>query len=467
MTKPQLRAGPPLGFIPPAFNPWVQRATCLALPFWLRTQLAIDRIETRGVDALVDLYQDLAAGRARFLLGFRHPTLDDPFCMLHLVTQAVPAAARRRGIALKAPVHSHFIYDRGIPLWAGQWVGPFFAALGGIPIQRGKADRVGLKVAREVLVNSPMPLALAPEGGINGRSEQVSPLEPGVAQLAFWGLEDLHTAGRAEAMYIVPVGLQYRFHQPPWAAIDQMLSQLEQDCGRPAGPRGPLPADPAQAFYPRLRALGEQALGLMEQFYSRFYRADLPRPADLEPADRPNQVIGQRLRALMETALTVAEQFFGLPGRGTPTERCRQLEQAGWNWMYREELKPPITLSPVERGLADRIAQEADLRLWHMHLVEKLLSITGDYVLANPSAERFAETLVLVGQVLADLKGTPKPIPPLGRRWVQMTVAPPIRVNDYWPQYQENRRAARQAILDLTQDLATHLQETITPTPRS
>jgi len=33
-------------------------------------------------------------------------------------------------------------------------------------------------------------------------------------------------AGRSEAVYIVPIGIQYRYVKPPWRQLDWLLSQL-------------------------------------------------------------------------------------------------------------------------------------------------------------------------------------------------------------------------------------------------
>ncbi|MEO1182659.1 MAG: 1-acyl-sn-glycerol-3-phosphate acyltransferase, partial [Cyanobacteria bacterium J06636_28] len=114
---------------------------------------------------------------------FCHPAPEDAYGMAHLLWRAVPQSAKQLGINLQ-PVHSHFIYDRGIPLWAGNWVGQLCSRLGGVSIQRGKLDLVALKSARQLLSNGQFPMAAAPEGGNNGHNEIVSPLEPGVPQLA-------------------------------------------------------------------------------------------------------------------------------------------------------------------------------------------------------------------------------------------------------------------------------------------
>jgi hypothetical protein len=138
------QAQAPLEFIPPAFNPLLLRVVHLLLPSWINWQTPISQIEADNVEVLVDLYRQCQEGKIRFILAFRHPKTDDPFCLGYLLSQIVPKTARSQGTKLQYPIHAHFIYDRGIPLWAGSYVGWIASRLGGTPIQRGKADWDGV-----------------------------------------------------------------------------------------------------------------------------------------------------------------------------------------------------------------------------------------------------------------------------------------------------------------------------------
>ena len=141
-------------------------------------------------------------------------------------------------------------------------------------------------------------------------------------------------------------------------------------------------------------------------------------------------------------------------------DRCRKIEQAGWDWIYREDLRPEKSLSPVERGLADRLAEEATLRMWHMRLVESFVAVTGDYVKAKPSVERFAETLLLVRDTIVRIQGkNPFPRPTLGAQVAYLAVGEPLSVSNRWTAYKQSRR---QAVADLTTDLQMAVQALIT-----
>ncbi len=458
---------PPLEFIPPAFDPKVRRVIQWALPIVTQRTTTLREIEATNVETLSRLYHQFQTGKVRFLLAFRHPAAKDPFCMGHLIWKLVPAAAQQHNIPLQRPVHAHFLYDRGIPLWLGDWVKWLFPRLGGTPIHRGKLDLVGLRSARELFVNGQFPLAAAPEGATNGHNEIVSPLEPGISQLAFWCVEDIRKAGRDEEVVILPIGIQYRFTTPPWDQLERVLTQLELDTGlEPVSPVGDRLHE--ALLYKRLYRLGEYLLSVMEDYYSRFFHVTLPPvvPAANAPALEtaavvPSQLFTARLNALLDAALNVAEKYFNLQPKGTVIDRCRRLEQAAWDCIYRDDLNLE-TISPLEKGLADRVAEEADLRVWHMRLVESFVAVTGQYVQEKPTAERFADTTLLIWDMVTRIKGGDAfKRPKLGEQKAFITIGEPISISDRWPTYQGGRKNAKQAVADLTCDLQTALEQMI------
>ncbi|WP_026072484.1 1-acyl-sn-glycerol-3-phosphate acyltransferase [Nodosilinea nodulosa] len=471
MVNPSTRAQPPLSFVPPALNPWVLALVRLVLPYWMRWREQIQEVDVVNADGLVHLLKAFNAGETRFLLAFRHPSPLDSFCLAHLMWYAVPQRARELGIDLKRPVHSHFIYDRGIPLWAGSSVGWVYSRLGGTPIQRGKVDRQGLRSARDLFANGQLPLAAAPEGGNNGHTEIVSPLEPGVAQMGFWCVEDMQSQGRAERVAIAPLGISYRYLTPPWAELDRWLHRLEQENGLTSSdaiyPLGNTSEAAVEYRYHRLYTLGEHLLTLMEGYYNRVYGAGLAVADAARPAqtlsDGGTDRFASRLEALMNAALQVAETYFQLPAKGSAIDRCRRIEQAGWDRIFRQDLAADQPLSDVARGLADREAEEASLRMWHMRLVESFVAVTGQYVRQRPSAERFAETVMILRDTVCLIQGkSPFPRPKLGPQRAVLTVGEPISVSDRWPDYKANRK---QAVAQLTADLQAALEAMIPPPP--
>ena len=468
MVSDSTRAQPPLDFIPPVFNSFVLQVSQLILPFWLRSQTPLVEINAENLSVLAEYFQKFQQKKVRFLLAFRHPSINDPYCMGYLLWKLLPKFIKQENIQLQYPIHAHFMYDRGIPLWAGNKVSWLYSRLGGTSIQRGKLDLPGLRSARELFVNASFPIAAAPEGATNGHNEIISPLEPGIAQLGFWCAEDLKKSDRTEEVFIIPVGIQYFYITPPWAEIANLLTQLENDCGI----KTPLFTEnntlDEQKLYERLFNLGEEILGIMENFYRESYHQNLPDldtlkamfENNLDPIQQlPNSLFSLRLQNLLNVALKVAEQYFHIPNKGSIVDRCRRVEQAGWDCIYREELKPNQELSPLKRGLADRVAEEADLRMWHMRMVESFVAVTGHYVQEKPTVERFADTILLTWDLVARIKGgTSFFRPRLGQQRAQMTIGEPISVTARSPQYKANRR---QAVANLTQELQHNLEKMI------
>jgi hypothetical protein len=196
-------------------------------------------------------------------------------------------------------------------------------------------------------------------------------------------------------------------------------------------------------------------LTIMEDFYREFYYQEIPKIEE----ENPNEKLALRLQNLLNVALMVAEQYFNLTPQGNLIDRCRRLEQAGWDCIYRDELKGNHQLSKVELGLADRLAEEASLRMWHMRIVETFVAVTGYYVKEKPTVERFAETLLLLWDVVHRIEGNGSFLRPnLGKQRVKMTVGNPLNVSERWPNYQSDRRLA---VTQLTQDLQIALEQLI------
>ena len=451
------QAQPSLEFIPPDYNPLVWRIAKEISPLWLRYNLNIVEVEIHNPEELIALYNQFQQGKARFMLAFRHPAITDPPCIAQLLWNQLPKIAKKLGKPLKSPVHAHFIYDRGIPLWAGNKVGWGISKLGCTPIRRGALDRVGLRSVRDLYVNGQFPMAAAPEGATNGHNELISPLEPGIAQFGFWCQEDLRKAKRHEDVAIAPLGVRYFYQIAPWQYLDELLARLEVDSGlEPVPPTSmglvngvaPTPEQETR-FYQRLYKLAEYLLSLMEDFYRRFYQQKLPTEGELS----------NRLQDLLNAALQIAEQSFGVKANGNVSDRCRRVEQAGWNRIYRDDLSELDNLAPAVKGLADLVASEAELRLWHMRLVENFVSVTGNYVAEKPTAERFADTILLLWKMIARLKGESNVKPPyIGKKTARLVAMPPFWIKDYWSEYKTNRR---QAVENLTQDLQQALEQSI------
>jgi hypothetical protein len=443
------RVQPPLIYYPPSFDLNLLRSLRFLLPAWMRWKCGISKIDSRNMERLVESIQTFQAGKTRYLFAFRHPTTDDHFSMLYLLSYGIQAKARAMGVKLAKPVHSDFVYDRGIPLWAGEIVNWLFPRLGGIAIFRGKLDRQGLQTIRKQMIDGNFPISMAPEGGTNGQSELVGQLEPGIAQMGFWAAEDLAKAGRMENVAILPIGLQYQYEVGSWENIDRMLMHIEQDCGMSKPPI----ANPKER-YERLYAVGNYLLEYLSAHYQKFYPSHTPDAITSE-----TQTLSEKIQTVLDHILRVAESHFAIKPKGTITDRCRRLEQAGWDQIFRNDIKDLDTISTLERGFANQLAKEACSSQWHMRIAESIVSITGNYVADLPSTSRYAETLLLVWHALNRVKTEPfGKMPYLGDRRLILSIGEPISISDRFATYQSSRAAAKECVLKTTDDLQAALQ---------
>ena len=490
---------PPLDFIPPNLKPWVIHLSYKVLPLLLKVRLrpwlpaGIQQVTVNNGETLAQLFEQFQTHKVRLLIAFRHVEVDDPLCMGYMFSRAVPHMAKQQNIALKGTMHSYFMYDRGMSLWAGAWLKTFFSWMGGIPVRRGARDLKAIKTARNILVDGQFPLTIAPEGATNGHSELLSPLEPGVAQLAFWGVQDLQRQQRQESVMVLPVSIRYRCINPDWGNLDRLLASLEVDCGlvsQSCVSQSPSPSMnvDVEDYYQRLQRIGIQMLSYTEDVDRRFYNASLGDPIGVvsqkaqqedqrssEPQkdldeQQTNGAIAQHLQPLLDEMLKVGERSFGLSSDGDLPTRCRRLEEAGWTRIYRDDLDLKHTernrgtagqgLSAMERGFADRVAAESQLHMEHMRLVESMVAVTGHYVKDDPSFERFAETALLLFDVMQHIKGVKVPARPrLGWRQAYITVGNPLSATERGSAYKQDRKAAKEA---LTNDIRQELERLIT-----
>lgn len=289
-----------------------------------------------------------------------------------------------------------------------------------------------------------------------------------------------------------------------WPAIERLLRELEMEVGLSA------PTDRSrdpQRLYGRLFALAGVILTRMERFYRDAYHQPLPKapervppsggnggqepdglapqpagttpsggqvsqpavgrePGDAAqlPAEAPadsNTELGARLSRLMEAALQVAERALAVEARGDVNERCRRLEQAGWDRLYPNGGTGSPVSSALERGLASRLAEQTAQQLWHMRLVESFVAVSGSYVKDDPSQERFADTLLILWDTLCRIRGgNPERRPRLGARRAHIRIGEAMEIGPRLASYRSERRGA---VASLTADLQREMEGLIVP----
>ena len=390
------------------------------------------------------------------------------------------------------------------------------ASFGGVSLRHGRQpDWKALRQARQLVLGGCFPFAVAPEGATNGHSERIGPLEPGVAQLALWCVDDLHQAGRSEEVLLLPIALQYSYSRADWPRLATLMASLEASIGL-AAPEQKTPPIPAAGEvggprtgeaaavdepYGRLLRISEAFLDRLERFFGNTPALPFPRdwldpagsqalrplPAQQQvgvyqvrepsasieplPPSQPCERFGPavqseppalacRLERLVERCLLLAEGHFHCPSTGTTAQRCRRLEEQSWRWIYREDLQPRPQLSRLERALADRAAHGAALALLPMRLAETLVAVSGSYGAERPSFERYTVTTLLIHDALARIYAEGLPARPrLGARRARISIGSPISVTECRRGRGEGER--RQLLVELSEALRRSFKQAL------
>ena len=435
-------ARPALRRLPTRASRIVQDVVSWVLPLLFRSQ-GLEISSSAASEGLARAFAAQQSGACNLLIAFRHPSTRDPLVLADLFWNRVPRAARQHHLHLARPIQLRFLYDRGIPIWAGPVIGWLLQRSGGIAIHRGRLDRPALAQARAALVQGRYPLVVAPEGATNNLSGEMAPLEPGVAQLAFWAAEDLEKAGDSRQLEVLPVGIQYSWRKHNWGALDARLNALERHLGIPTA--ATYQGNPETTRRERLIQIGMNLLKALEQLER------------LKPD--PEKSFSERIGAYRLHGLAKAEAHFGLRAVGNLQERCRRIEQAAWDRIYRDGVDQ---LPPLERSLADWEAREADLQLTRMRLVEHFTSVSGHYISDRSDYDRFAEMLLLVEEAIGWIEAKPwKGQPSLGPQRVELRLGRALPVRPRLNGYLRNRRESIQLFMeDLEQALIEVMPDT-------
>ena len=380
-------------------SPLVRGFFCRTLP------LVLPRLGVVGVDYDEgDLARVRALAGERVLLVPNHPTNTEPALLFHLSCR------------VGQPFHFLACREAFEPFW-GAW-GQIIRRVGAFSVVRGTADRASFRATRDLLARENSKLVAFPEGEVYSQNDTLLPFNAGIFQLAFWALDDLHKAGKGdEPLYVLPVALKYRFVRDMTPAIRASLARLERFNG--------LPSDRTENAYHRLRRIGLTMLCSVEHEYR------LPTPtgeaaeADLTP----------RMTAIKEAILQRVATAAGvpLPKGDTLPDRMRALIHVVEEVTEGEPVREAPT--PYERSLRNEQRERARPLLRDLKRLANYVALTDNYVRADPTPERMADTIQRLeresfGHAILD-----------GPRRCRVRIGQPINLADRYAGYQKAKRA--------------------------
>lgn len=231
-----------------------------------------------------------------------------------------------------------------------QWV---MQKNGCFSVNREGVDTESFKTAVDILQNRPHPLVIFPEGDIYHTNDHVTPFREGAAAIA------MAAARKAQRpVSAVPVALRAEYLDDPIPSALTTLSQLERRLLWTPNPELPI--------VERILRIASAALALKEcEVLGSVQSGDLP----------------HRIQSLLQAVLVRHESKYEIknPGR-LPSDRIAEIRRR----IIGMQKNGP--LSPNEQLRAQRDMDD-------MFLATQLYSYRGDYLLANPTPERIAETV--------------------------------------------------------------------------
>jgi 1-acyl-sn-glycerol-3-phosphate acyltransferase len=285
--------------------------------------------------------------------------------------------------------------------------------MGAFSVDREGCDRRAMKQAIELLTTGRW-LVVFPEGEIYHTNERLTPLREGVAFMTVSAQRDLEKEKSDRQVWVVPVSIRYQYDDDIMPKLEDATAEIER--------RFLLRRKPGATLPQRMIALGEVLLTIKE-------KEQLGK--SMEGADD----LRTRLSRLIHHVLSRHEN--------------QEFHKV------RDEESVPVRVKNLRRHFIDRMfdaecsddeKRHTDSALADLHLVLQLYSYPGDYIAADPTPERMAETL---DKFEEDLGGVAKI---KGKRTAYVTLGEPLDVKRH------TTGRARAAATELT----ARIEESIT-----
>lgn len=334
------------------------------------------------------------------------------YCSNHPTTSEPPVAY---AVAKIMGSRFHYMASRQVFDWANGVVGRLIQGIGAYSVLAGTADRESIKMSRSILAHEGGKLVVYPEGEpTSGENDSLLPLQPGIAQIGFWGLEDARKMDPDADIKILPAFVKYVYSGTEAALKGDLHASLKKLERR-------LKIDPENKnLLRRFLTIGRVLLEQEEQRYHISagslkdweYRVGRVRHAVLDQVAEKIQVKGynrnadaiEKLRFLLSILEMISVEY--------PDPRLPNVEEETLQWAQKE----------CEKA--------------YLFIVTK-----PEYLISHPSAERFYEWLGRYEtHVLGKTSARPR------KAYVRFTE--PLSLAQYYPAYKKNRKQGIETMLD-------------------
>jgi len=294
--------------------------------------------------------------------------------------------------------------------------------LGAFSVDRDGADRRAIRQAVELLTSASN-LVVFPEGEIYRLNDRLTPLLEGVAFMALTSQRELERAAPQGRVWIVPTFIRYHYVEDIRPRLEAAMTQLEERLLlRPAA---------GTPMKDRIIRFGEMALTIKEK-------------QKLGTSGEGDGDLSVRLSRLMSALLKRWE-----------TDYLKKTSAAETIPMRVKALRRPLLEVLADEGAEPAARDRAREALEDMQLVLQLFSYPGDYLAAEPTLERLAETMEKFEEdIYGDIP------PPKGKRRARVVFGEPIDLKK-----QSGSARARALAADVTRQLEKTIQELMAANP--
>ncbi|MCB1189740.1 MAG: 1-acyl-sn-glycerol-3-phosphate acyltransferase [Leptospiraceae bacterium] len=227
-------------FIPPKLNPFVLKTVDALAPILMKIMHNIEKIIISDEDKA--MLKTLKKERLIFLSN--HPSTAEP-PIAYLIANIIEDRFKYMG-------------SRQVFEWMRGFVGKFIQSIGAFSVVAGTTDRPSIKMARSIIAQESGKLAIFPEGEpTSGENENLMPFQPGIVQLAYWGLEDARKVDPNADIVILPAFIKYVIKSPREKILFRLhksIAKIEKKIGINPGKKNLL-----RRFLTAGRVLLEQA----------------------------------------------------------------------------------------------------------------------------------------------------------------------------------------------------------------
>ena len=307
--------------------------------------------------------------------------------------------------------------------------GYFMQQLGAYSIIRGTIDNDSFKTTIKLITEGKKFLVIFPEGDTCGLNDYLLPFQPGVIQLAFWALDELHKNNQEKIndLFIIPIAIKYKYIKSMKNEIISALKRIEEKLGLYSI------ENEKKDNYERLIRISEHLLSIAEKFYNLKLEENLS--------------FNDRLNRIKEFIINKISTYLDIKIKPNMNllDKVRTIFNTINSIIYVDN-NLETDLSEYEKKLYKEKKEELKNFYDDLHRVWKFIAVYEGYVKEDMSDERFLE---IIKRIEWEIFGKEKVYGPLK---VILKIGGKINLLNYYEEYKKNKRNCIENLIKKVED---------------